>query len=145
MIEPKHIILDAEAASAADAIHTAGNLLVVSGLAEPRYVEAMIQGFTDVGPYIVLAPGIAVPHARPEHGVNQTGMSFVRLKEEVVFGHPGNDPVRLVCAICGTDNISHIGLLQQLSGVLGNPNKLNALYRATTKEEVALILKGEDE
>src|SRR5664279_1589635 len=46
-----------------NAIRAAGQLLINDGLAEPRYVEAMVEAFRDLGPYIVLAPGIAMPHA----------------------------------------------------------------------------------
>ena len=48
-----------------EAIRAAGRLLIQDRAAEPRFVEAMIQVAKDLGPYIVVAPGIALPHARP--------------------------------------------------------------------------------
>lgn len=135
------ISLDLEVDNAEDAIRGAGNLLLSQGKIEERYIEAMIKGFKDIGPYIVLAPGIAIPHGRPEHGVFEQSASVVRLKNPVVFGHPTNDPVSLVCAICGTDNISHITMLQSLSAVLGDKEKYKKILTASTKKELIDIFQ----
>lgn len=135
------IRLDAEADTPEDAIRAAGALLAAENLVEERYIDAMVKGYKDVGPYIVLAPSIAIPHARPEHGALKTGFSMVRLKKPVAFGHPTNDPVTLVCAICGTDNTSHIGMLQSLAGILGDKKKLGIILSSKSKEEILSLLK----
>ncbi|PLR75761.1 PTS sugar transporter subunit IIA [Bacillus sp. V3-13] len=137
------ISLDVEADSAEAAIRKAGALLVEENIVEESYVDAMVKGFQDVGPYIVLAPSIAIPHARPEHGVLQQNVSLVRLKNPVEFGHPTNDPVQLVCAISGTDSTSHIGMLQSLASVLGDKAKLEIILNSHNITSVALI-KSDD-
>lgn len=119
-----------------DAIRAAGQLLVNDGLAEPRYSEAMIDAFRDLGPYIVLVPGIAMPHARPEAGAIRDGLAVLRLAQPVKFGHPENDPVRLVIPLVGSDNHSHIDLLKRLSRVLMNPEAVNTLL---TTEDTAAV------
>lgn len=135
------IELDIKAENAEDAIRKAGQLLVNAGLAEDRYVDAMVKGFQDVGPYIVIAPHIAFPHARPESGALGKGVSIVRLSEPVVFGHPSNDPITLVCALCGTDSTSHIEMLQALANLLRDEEKLNMIMNtATTKEDILSII-----
>lgn len=134
------IQLDVEAENAEEAIRAAGKLLAAENKVEERYIDAMVKGFEDVGPYIVLAPSIAIPHARPEHGVLEQGFSLVRLKNPVAFGHPTNDPVQLVCAICGTDATSHIGMLQTIAAVLGNKEKLEVLLTSNNEEEILSIL-----
>lgn len=141
MILDKHMIrIDVEAETPEEAIHAAGTLLLEAGKIEERYIEAMIKGFKDFGPYIVLAPSIAIPHARPEHGVIQQGMAIVRLKKPVVFGHPTNDPVQLVCAICGVDNTSHIGMLQAVSSVLGDKARLKTIMDSSDVNEILSLL-----
>ncbi len=137
------ISLNYQANSPEDAIKAAGELLVQTNKVEERYIDAMVQAFQEIGPYIVIAPQIAIPHARPENGVLEPGVSLVRLKEPVQFGHAANDPVKLICAICGTDSDSHMGMLQSLAGVLGNKNKLAAIMNADSKEEIISILNGE--
>ncbi len=134
------IHLDVKVETAEEAIRAAGALLVGENKVENRYIDAMVKGFEDVGPYIVLAPSIAIPHARPEHGVLEQGFSLVRLKDPVVFGHPTNDPVQLVCAICGTDSTSHIGMLQSIAAVLGDKAKLEIILKSDSEEEILSIL-----
>ena len=34
----------------------------------PAYVDDIVAGVRDLGPYIVIAPHVALPHARPESG-----------------------------------------------------------------------------
>ncbi len=134
------IKLDVEAADATEAIRISGNLLVDAGYATPQYVDEMIKGYQEVGPYIVIAPGIAIPHSRPENGAIATGFSLVRLKEPIVFGHDKNDPVRLVCAITGVGNQGHIEILQKIAGLLGDQEKHQQLLEAKSFEEVSKII-----
>ena len=76
-----------------DVIRHGGQLMVDAGFTEPTYTEAMIDVVRDMGPYIVLAPGLAMPHARPEMGAKQVGTALVTLEKPIDFGSPENDPV----------------------------------------------------
>lgn len=60
------IALNQRADDYKEAIRIGGNLLVNDGKATPEYASAMIDAVQEFGPYIVIAPGIAMPHARPE-------------------------------------------------------------------------------
>ncbi|MFO6427822.1 PTS sugar transporter subunit IIA [Escherichia coli] len=46
-----------------------------------RYYQAILDGVEQFGPYFVIAPGLAMPHGRPEEGVKKTGFSLVTLKK----------------------------------------------------------------
>ncbi len=59
-----------------DVIRHGGQLMVDAGFTEPSYTEAMVEVVREMGPYIVLAPGLAMPHARPEHGAKRVGYSL---------------------------------------------------------------------
>lgn len=56
------------------------DLLVAADVVEPRYYRAILDGVEQFGPYFVIAPGLAMPHGRPEEGVKKTGFSLVTLK-----------------------------------------------------------------
>ncbi len=71
-----------------EAIREAGNLLLESGAVTGEYVEAMIQVAKDLGPYIVIAPGIALPHAPTAAGAIQTALSFIKVADPVKFWKP---------------------------------------------------------
>ena len=90
ILEKQAILLDVTANDWEDAIRICGDLLVKTGKVETTYVDAMIRNIHELGPYILIAPGVAMPHARPEDGVIQEGISVVVLKEEVAF-EPGKE------------------------------------------------------
>ncbi|MEM4666305.1 MAG: PTS sugar transporter subunit IIA [Thermofilum sp.] len=89
------VLVGAVAENWEEAVRLAGKLLAADGIVEERYVEAMVQVTRELGPYAVIAPGVALPHARPEDGAKEVGLSIVTLREGVNFGSP-NDPVYIV-------------------------------------------------
>ncbi|NMC79112.1 MAG: PTS sugar transporter subunit IIA [Chloroflexi bacterium] len=119
-----------------EAIRSAGKLLVADGAVEPRFVDAMIHVAKEFGPYIVVAPGIALPHARPEDGVIRASMAVVQLATPVNFGNKDNDPVFLLVALAAIDNQQHIEGLAELAAVLGNPENVEALKRCKTEHQL---------
>ena len=118
------------------AIRAAGKLLVADGAVEERFVEAMIRVAKEFGPYIVVAPGIALPHARPEDGVIKPSIAIVRLSTPVDFGNEQNDPVYLVVALAALDHEQHIKGLRRLAQVLGDKEKIEVIKQATTREDL---------
>ncbi len=123
-----------------EAIRAAGKLLVDDGAVEPRFVEAMIRVAQELGPYIVVAPGIALPHARPEDGVKRASISAISLKKPIEFGHEKNDPVRLVIALAAEDNKQHVQGLADLAAVLGKAETVERLMAAESKDELLDIM-----
>lgn len=124
-----------------DAVDRVGALLVDAGSAEPRYVEAMKDGFREYGPYAVLAPGIAMPHARPEQGVVRPGVALITLREAVEFGSPENDPVDLVVAFAAVDKRAHVTALQQLAILLSNASAVEDIRAADSDAELVRCLR----
>lgn len=124
------------------AVEAAGMVMVQANLVEPRYIDAMKKTLRDLGPYSVIAPGIAMPHARPEDGVIQTGFSLVTLEKPVAFGNAENDPVDLVFAFGATDKETHIQALKDLSDVISKPKLVERIRTAENKEEIIDLLHG---
>lgn len=142
LLTAETIALDVDAQNWEEAIRAGGDLLVRAGLAEPRYVDAMVRTAREYGPYIVLGPGFALPHARPGDGVLRLGMSLVRLRKPVPFGHPDNDPVRLVVCLGAIDNETHLKALMELSELLANPQSVEALHTAADVAEVLRLIRS---
>jgi len=133
------ITLKAKAIDWKLAIELAGVGLVASGRCTSEYTQAMIQAFEELGPYMVIAPGIALAHARPSAEVLSTGLSLVTLSESVHFGNTTNDPVSLVIGLAATDHDGHIDLMASLSELLMDVMKVNMLLQATNLEEVRTL------
>jgi PTS system ascorbate-specific IIA component len=134
------ISVRATASSWKQAIELAGDALVKSQRTTPKYTEAMVQAFEELGPYMVIAPGIALAHARPSEAVLGTGLSLITLSEPVVFGSEANDPVRLVIGLAAVDHDSHIDLMAALSELLMDVMKVNMLLQAENMEQVRELL-----
>jgi mannitol/fructose-specific phosphotransferase system IIA component (Ntr-type) len=124
-----------------EAVRQGGELLQLAGICEARYVDAMIRAVEQLGPYMVLAPGLALAHARPEDGVLKVGMSIITLSTPVDFGSKENDPVKLVISFGGIDKTSHIGMLQELARFLMVPENQEFLRNATSVDGILKALK----
>ncbi|MBA4601458.1 PTS sugar transporter subunit IIA [Thermoactinomyces mirandus] len=135
------IALDVLVQSPEEAIREAGKLLVESELVEPSYVDAMVNSFKKNGPYFVIAPNIALPHARPEDGVNEACVSLIRLAHPIHFGHFANDPVQLVFALGASSSEEHLKILQNLTALLGDTKNVDRLLRVQSYEEIHQLLE----
>mgnify|MGYP000574838759 CR=1 FL=1 len=125
-----------------EAIKVAGSLLLKKGCAEPRYIDAMINYCKQYNAYIVIAPGIAMPHARPENGAKNICISIITLEKPVKFGHPENDPVSIVIAFTAVDKKSHLGVLQELAELLADGNTVKGIKNAKSNDELLSIIKN---
>lgn len=130
------IRLQQTCASWKESFEVAGAGLVESKRTTPQYIKEMIQAFEELGPYMVIAPGIALAHARPSDSVLETGLSLVTLKTPVEFGSISNDPVSLVIGLAAVDHDSHIDLMAALSELLMSNESVNFLAQATNESEV---------
>lgn len=141
-LEERLVALDVEAYSPEETIKLAGNLLVNENAVDESYVEAMIQSYKKNGPYFVLAPSIALPHARPEDGVNEASVSLIRLKEPVTFGSELNDPVKFVFALGASSSDEHLQILQKLISLLNDQSNVKKLEEATSYQQIKSIIGG---
>ena len=135
--------LQVKAANWEDAVRAGGKLLLAQKICKPEYVDAMVQAVRDMGPYMVLAPGIALAHARPEDGMLKVGMSIINLADPVEFGNEENDPVYLIISFGGVDHDSHIEMLRTLALFLMEESNQELLKTATSKQELLQALSQE--
>ncbi|MEM4488909.1 MAG: PTS sugar transporter subunit IIA [Desulfurococcaceae archaeon] len=133
------ILINANATDWKEAVRLAGKLLVENSRAKESYVEAMIKVTEELGPYAVIAPGIAIPHARPEDGALKPGFSIVVLRKPVNFGSH-NDPVYIVIGFTAVDKTSHLRALQILATLISDEEFKNRIINAASKEEVKEII-----
>lgn len=122
------------------AIKIAGELLVNSGKVEPSYVQSMLDAVAKFGPYIVIAPGIALAHGKPGDDVIDTGLSLLVLKTPINFEHQQNDPVSLVFGLAARDHESHISIMASLAEVLSDQAKVDSLLRSTDSDQIRDLL-----
>jgi mannitol/fructose-specific phosphotransferase system IIA component (Ntr-type) len=100
----------------------------------------MKKTIRDLGPYVVVAPGIALLHARPEGNVKRICMSLLTLEPSIPFGHPENDPVDIAVALGGVDEESHIQALAQLAELLSDDATVARIRAAVEVADVLAIV-----
>ena len=123
-----------------DVIRHGGQLMVDAGFTDPTYTEAMIDVVRDMGPYIVLAPGLAMPHSRPEMGAKQVGAALVTLEKPIDFGSPENDPVSVAIFLCAPNKDEHIQLLTDIATLFEDEEFLDAAVNFESIEDVQSFL-----
>lgn len=141
LITSEVIELNCECRYWEEAIRKGMERLVEKKCVEKSYEEAVIKNIKKQGPYMVVAPGIVLSHAKPENGVNKLSMSLITLKNPVKFGSELNDPVKLIITLAPKDNETHLRALSQLMALFMNDKDLNFILNAKYKEQVIGIIK----
>ncbi|HEU0257199.1 MAG TPA: PTS sugar transporter subunit IIA [Microbacteriaceae bacterium] len=134
------IVLRARAEGWREAVSLAGAALERAGCTGPGYTRRMIDVVEEFGAYIVIAPGLALAHARPGPDVLADGLSVVTLEGPVEFGHPHNDPVRVVVGLALRTPDSHVTGVAALANVFNDPGAVERLVRAATKDDVRAVM-----
>ncbi|CAH0345456.1 hypothetical protein BCI9360_01742 [Bacillus sp. CECT 9360] len=139
LIIPENIMLKDSVDSWEEAIRISAEPLIRSGKIKPEYVDAMIR-YCEKDPYIVIGPNIAIPHAAPDDGANEVGMSLLVVKEGVRY--TSDYKINLIITISAVDKHQHIHALMQLMNLSGSENERNKLINAVSIEEVHEIINA---
>lgn len=120
LLSEERIMVDYYAEDWEDAVRQSGNLLYKTGAVEERYVEAMIDKIHKHGPYMIICPGTALPHADTKEGAKVEAASLLRLDPPVNFHHGTNDPVKYVIgmSILSAESINQA--LYDVTMIFGN-------------------------
>lgn len=115
--------------------------LLAAGVITPDYLTAIAAQHHQLGPYYVLAPGLAMPHARPEEGATGMGLSLLKVNGGVNFGSEDFDPVRVIVMLAAPDKNSHIDMISSLAELFSSEDDMEQLQQATTVEEIKKIIQ----
>lgn len=125
-----------------EAIKIGTDLLEASGAIEPRYYDNIISKIKELGPYIVLAPGLAMPHARPEEGVIKTAFALVTLKEPVKCG---SEEISVLVTLAGSDSDTHLSGIMEITQAFDDPEhpdgvNIQKFLNCNTVEEILAVI-----
>jgi PTS system ascorbate-specific IIA component len=134
------VVLGASASDWRAAIRLAGDALVASGMTTAPYTDAMLAMVEEHGPYIVISPGLALAHARPDASVLSDGLAVVTLDAPVSFGNPHNDPVWVVLGLAVVEVGWHLESIGALANVFNDPTVTARLAEARSADEVRAIM-----
>ena len=139
-LDPADIQLQVHANNWEDALKVAAQPLVNDCKITDDYVNSMIESVHKLGHYIVIAPGLALGHARPSEAVKQSSIAITSLDTPVKFGNKDNDPVDLVIILASINNTDHLDLMKKIVSFLNDAANLKWL-RSASSDEVNQIAK----
>ncbi len=121
-----------------EAIKVAAKPLLEKNKIQANYIDAMIGNIKKFGEYIIIAPNVAMPHSRPEDGVNESCLALLKLDKGVAFDN--GEEVQLFFILGAKDNNSHINTLTELMEVVDDEDKIEELSKTTTIEEIINLI-----
>lgn len=144
LLDKSLVRLNVEATDWQDAIRQSTQPLVDNGKVTPGYVDDIIKGVLELGPYIVITEHVALPHARPESGALESAVGIATLRDPVEFGSADNDPVKFLFPLSAKDNGSHLSALQSLVELLSDPDFFTQLENARTPQDVVDLVHAKE-
>ncbi len=118
-----------------DAVHVAVQPLVDQGYVTAGYIDGIISNAEEYGPYFVIAPELALLHARPEQGVIRRQLAVSVVRAGIVFKE-GAQPVHLLVTLAATDPDGHIEAMRTLATMFSDPASIRAIIDAKTPDEI---------
>ncbi len=126
-----------------EAVKAGTDLLESAGVVSPQYYEEILKSVAELGPYFVIAPGIAMPHARPEGGVLNNGFALVTLDEPVCFGDPDNDPIDILLTLAAVDaKTQNEEAIVQVVELFDNEDAIEQLKKVKSFEELEALFNS---
>lgn len=142
LIENDSISLQCNARDWKDAIKIGTDLLEKSGAITPEYYSAILENTKKYGPYYIIVPGVAMPHARPESGVKKDSFSLVTLKEPVIFETDGEKEeiyILITLAATSSENHNEFGIVQ-VANLFEDETNVEKIKEAKTVEEMLNLI-----
>ncbi len=127
-----------------DAIRLSAQALVSEEYMSEEYVQAMIDSVLEHGPYIVIAPNIAMPHARPEKGAKKVGFSITVCEQPVKFEDDPQFHARLLVTLSCVDANTHLEMMMALVNVLGDDAQVEKILTTRDKQTILDLFNQED-
>jgi mannitol operon transcriptional antiterminator len=123
-----------------NAIRQTAKPLLSDGKIEESYVEAMLKMTQTMPKHMVLCKGFFMPHASPQDGVNETGMSLTIYQKPIETDFE-DDGIHAVLVMAAEDDAKHMTALQQLVDILNHPNLVDQLKDCKDETEALRLLK----
>ncbi len=142
LLKDNRIIFEKKFDSWEDAITGGAQPLLLQSLIEESYIKAMIDSVNEFGPYIVIAPNIAMPHSQiGSTGVNETSVSLMIVEEAVQFvDDDRSKDAKIFITLAAENNDKHMENMMQVAELFSNEELVNELIEARSKDDIQVII-----
>lgn len=123
-----------------EAVKLAAQPLIDNGAVSISYYEAIMASTEKHGPYYILMPGVAMPHAAAGQGVFRDAFSLITLKQPVLFSD--GKEVSILITLAATTATSHTkDAIPQLVALLELDNVVERLLACQTPADVLAMVE----
>ena len=141
LLTEENIVFRKKVSSFEEGIRIAAQPLLERGDISENYIDTMIENVHKRGPYIHMGDGIALPHARPEDGVQKIGFSMLALNEPIALDEAWEYMVDHFIVLAAADNSLHLNALSELSQLIRNKALLKDFLKSREPKQLTNILK----
>lgn len=128
-----------------DAIRLSCQTLLTQGYITDEYVNDIINCVEKYGPYIVIVPGVAMPHASEEsNGVKGTAISFTKFNDPITFYDCENNEEKeanLFFTLAAKDPAEHLEHISELMDLLTKDGMIEALQESQNIDDYKEIIQ----
>lgn len=141
IVEENRYAFYKEADNWKDAIKKSCAPLVATNCATEEYAQRIIECVEELGPYIVIVPGLAIPHStKGAPGVQKTSITFAKFETPVCFDEQDREKdATLFFTLAAVDEEEHLKNMRQLFLILSDEELLEKLSRVSTAEELLAL------
>ena len=141
MLDAGHINFKERFTDWQSAIRAGCEPLVATGTVEASYADEIIACIEKYGPYIVIAPDIAMPHSQENaKGVHKTAISFMKVNEAVAFdANDREKDARLFFTLASQNHEQHLENMSMLATMLDNEALIAELLTAQNINDLRAI------
>lgn len=125
-----------------EAIRFSGRVMKNQNLVTDRYIDQVISDVKEYGPYIVIVPGVAMPHSSAKNeGVIGTGIGFTIMPKTVSF-EEGNEEkdAKLFFMLAAKDSEAHMQNIANLSDMLMEEDMVDDLMKVRNIEDYVAVM-----
>ena len=132
-----NIILNASFRDKKEAIEACADIFIKGGYTDEGYKADMIERDADVSVY--MGNGVALPHglSSSKETIKNSGICFIQVPKGVDFD---GETAYLLIGVAGRGE-EHVDILGQIAQTLCDEANIEALQKATTKEQVMKVLQ----
>ena len=147
LLDPDAIIVHYPAQNAEDVVRRLSQKLLEKGYVRASFADAALAREAELPTGLVLGGDVnaAIPHTDVEHVIHPA-VALATLNQPVIFRHmidPTEEvPVQIVFLLALEQPKSQVAMLQEVAGVLQNPELVQHLVDATSANKIISALKN---
>lgn len=126
-----------------EAVRVSYQKMLEKGIVNEAYIDEVISSIIEFGPYIVIAPHVAMPHSTTgSNNAYDTAFSFMRVKNPVVFDE--NDVsknAKVFFSFAAVEEDAHLKNIVSLVELLVNEDFVAELFEVDNDEQLLNLIE----